>query len=600
MEPQPTGTDAAGSLDRARSGPPPGPASGTPPRPPGTPGPDRLEVRIGDLGVVLDPEPAPLDPAPEGLAALRRLLDDLEHLRGPDVTRRLALAAAAEDRARALGAETELMRARLVLADMSHASGEVDLGVRLAHQVNDWAAGLGARTRDQAALLARSHLVISTLLERAGDGPGALDHAVRAVELLPPGSAPRVRGNHVFRLADALWAVADYDASRRHYRDAERIFLEIGDVERRMAVLNNLADTELAAGQVDLAWDVVEELLTLAGGPDRLPHPADHDTVAKAMLATGRTAQAERSARAGLALLADGAPVGAASEAELTLTLARVLRARGDLAAAQQQLDRCAELCAARGLHGLAVDVLGEQAEVHAAAGRFEQAYATHREFYTATVRQAARHRESAAHARQAQFETTEARRQAARFRDQARRDPLTGLRNRRYVDEELPRLLRQASATGGLVAAIVDADHFKAINDTRSHQTGDLVIRTLAALLSGAVDEWRAQGNPTPGFAARLGGEEFLVVLVGAAEGGPVAALERMRAAVQAHGWRPVVGDLPVTVSVGAALAGPGDSQYTLLARADRNLYAAKSGGRNRVVADPPGAAPSMRGIGG
>jgi GGDEF domain-containing protein len=60
------------------------------------------------------------------------------------------------------------------------------------------------------------------------------------------------------------------------------------------------------------------------------------------------------------------------------------------------------------------------------------------------------------------------------------------------------------------------------------------------------------------------------------------------------------VVGDLPVTVSVGAALAGPGDSQYTLLARADRNLYAAKSGGRNRVVADPPGAAPSLRGIGG
>lgn len=599
MEPQPIGTGAAGSPDRAPSGPPPGQAPGPVPLPPG---PDRLEVRIGDLGVVLEPEPATLDAAPDGLPALRRLLDDLEHLRGPDVTRRLALAAAAEDRARALGAETELMRARLVLADMSHASGEVELGARLAQEVNDWAAGLAARSRDQAALLARSHLVISTVLERAGDGPGALDHAVRAVELLPPGSPPRTRGNHVMRLADALGAVCDYEAARRHYRDAERVFVEIGDVERRSAVLNNLADTELAAGQVDLAWEVVEELLTLSGGLDRLTHPADHDTVAKAMLATGRVEQAERSVRAGLALLAEGGPGGAASEAELSLTLARVLRAAGDLAAAQQQLDRCRALCEGRGLHALAVDVLGEQAELHAAAGRFEQAYATHREFYTATVRQAALQRDSAAHARQAQFETTEARRQAARFRDQARRDPLTGLRNRRYVDEELPRLLRLPTAGSGLVAAIVDADHFKAINDTRSHQTGDLVIRTLAALLSAAVDEWRAQGHPTPGFAARLGGEEFLVVLAGG-DGAPdaaVAALERMRAGVQAYGWRPVVGDLPVTVSVGAALAGPGDSQYTLLARADRNLYAAKSGGRNRVVADPPGAGASSRAIGG
>ena len=78
-------------------------------------------------------------------------------------------------------------------------------------------------------------------------------------------------------------------------------------------------------------------------------------------------------------------------------------------------------------------------------------------------------------------FETAEAREEAEHFREQARRDPLTGLRNRRYVDEELPALI---AAGGELTVAIVDLDHFKWVNDRLSHDVGDQVLVLVAKLL--------------------------------------------------------------------------------------------------------------------
>ena len=515
---------------------------------------------------------------------LRRTLDQLERDRNRDVTRRLATAAAVDDRAGELGARPEQMRARLVVADMSHAAGDVVLGARLALEVNRWAAANGP-----TSLVARSHLVLSSIREGAGDGAGALDHALRSVELLGP-AAPRTRGIHLLRLADALAAIGSYDSARQRYLQAEQVFIEIDDLERRLCTLNNLADTEIMAGDLERAWQVASQLLELAGGTDGLSESAYFDTVASAMLGVGQTAAAEQVARLGVQRLQAGSAARASTPAELVLTLARAERLRGDLLSAQWHLDQCLAICAERRLAGVRVQALGEQAALYAADGRFEQAFTTHQLFHAETMRLTSQQHESAVHARQALYETTEARREAARFWNQARSDPLTGLRNRRYVDEELPRLLQCAADSGlGLLAAIVDADHFKRVNDTYSHQTGDLVIRALAALFSSALEGWRVAGHPDPGFVARLGGEEFLIVLLGP-EAEAVTAVERVRAAVHAYGWHPIAGVLPVTVSVGVALAGPQDGQHSLLARADRHLYAAKADGRNRVVADPTG----------
>jgi diguanylate cyclase (GGDEF)-like protein len=163
-----------------------------------------------------------------------------------------------------------------------------------------------------------------------------------------------------------------------------------------------------------------------------------------------------------------------------------------------------------------------------------------------------------------------------------ANRDALTGLHNRRYIDEYLPPLLEQAAEHGApLSAALVDLDHFKRVNDTLSHAAGDLVLEQVAALLADvAVDS---------GLVARLGGEEFLLVFPDTEADEAVRRCERLRRAIHEHLWRPVAGNIPVTASIGVTTVPNGRTTASaLLAGADRNLYAAKRAGRNRVVADP------------
>jgi diguanylate cyclase (GGDEF)-like protein len=208
---------------------------------------------------------------------------------------------------------------------------------------------------------------------------------------------------------------------------------------------------------------------------------------------------------------------------------------------------------------------------LHAARGEFARAFAAHKEYHAAEHRLVSQQRAAQARTRHAMFETAEARREAERFREQARRDPLTGLHNRRYVDEFLPVLLARTPA----VVAMVDLDHFKRINDACSHQVGDRVLVAVAGLLRDAA---------APGFAARLGGEEFLVVLTGLDDADAVRRLDTLRRTIAEQHWAPLTGELPVTVSLGAATAELGSDPSPALARADAALYAAKRGGRNRV----------------
>jgi diguanylate cyclase (GGDEF)-like protein len=176
-------------------------------------------------------------------------------------------------------------------------------------------------------------------------------------------------------------------------------------------------------------------------------------------------------------------------------------------------------------------------------------------------------------------FETTEAREEAARFREQARRDPLTGLRNRRYVDEELPALL---DADPALTVAIVDLDHFKQINDRLSHDVGDQVLIMAAKLM-----ETELAAVSPEGFVARLGGEEFLMVLPATPLGRAVVLLDGIRRAIGDYDWQEIARGLPVTVSIGVAGVADAEipTQAGLLSIADKNLYAAKHRGRDRVV---------------
>ena len=175
------------------------------------------------------------------------------------------------------------------------------------------------------------------------------------------------------------------------------------------------------------------------------------------------------------------------------------------------------------------------------------------------------------------------------RIRDMAMRDGLTGLYNRRAFDDQLRHALaREDRHKGRLGLVLLDIDHFKKLNDTFGHPAGDAVLRHTAQV----IERHLRRGDE----AARFGGEEFAIILPDADEAGAQRLADRVRAAVESAQLVFEGARLSVTVSLGAAVwPSDGKNEETLIAAADRALYAAKQAGRNRVAsASSLRAAPS------
>ncbi|NUQ21736.1 MAG: GGDEF domain-containing protein [Gemmatimonadaceae bacterium] len=160
--------------------------------------------------------------------------------------------------------------------------------------------------------------------------------------------------------------------------------------------------------------------------------------------------------------------------------------------------------------------------------------------------------------------------------------DVLTGCVSRRAFDSRLSREWRQARRRGSTLAVLmVDIDHFKEINDTNGHAAGDMVLAELGAIMLKTARETDT--------VARLGGDEFVIMLPDTAWQGAMTFAERLRRNVDEHKFKLESGQsLPITISVGVALAKGSDpvTHDELVESADRALYKAKSGGRNRICA--------------
>jgi diguanylate cyclase (GGDEF)-like protein len=168
-----------------------------------------------------------------------------------------------------------------------------------------------------------------------------------------------------------------------------------------------------------------------------------------------------------------------------------------------------------------------------------------------------------------------------SRLAEQIGTDPLTGCLNRRALETRLRAEWRHAKRRGSTVAVLaIDMDHFKQINDTRGHPFGDLVLQELAGIMKVTARDTDA--------VARLGGDEFVLLLPDTGWQGALTFAERLRRKVDDFDFGAGTSPMRLTISVGVALARGTDpiSPEMLLQEADRSLYKAKSGGRNRIFA--------------
>jgi len=475
----------------------------------------------------------------------------------------------------ALG-EIDVRRLELVVADARARLGEVREGARTAREISAWSG-----ERSATHLEARSHRVLASVFATLGDTALALEHAVRGVDLLPPSASSALRADHVLVLATVLGVSGLHDESRRRFEEVVDLAQAGGVDGLRRYVLNNMAFLEVQAGNPGAALHLAGRLEAMAAQQGERLALHELDTVAFAHLANGAVERA--LALLGPVLSGEYSIDGAEPESVVTclLTLVRVQRERGALDAAQRALDECRHICERTGLDGRKLEALRAQADLYAAAGRFQDAYEAFARFYDESRAHDSADRDMRSRTLHAIFEVREAQQASQHFRELSERDPLTGLYNRRYVDSELAALCTRAvDLRHPFVVALLDLDHFKRVNDLRSHQIGDRVLARVARLLTTAA------ADVPGGWVARMGGEEFLLVLPDTEEAPASRLLDRVRREIEAHPWDDLTAGVPVTASIGWASAPlDGAERALLLSRADMSLYAAKRAGRNRLM---------------
>jgi diguanylate cyclase (GGDEF)-like protein len=169
-------------------------------------------------------------------------------------------------------------------------------------------------------------------------------------------------------------------------------------------------------------------------------------------------------------------------------------------------------------------------------------------------------------------------REKSSKLERESQEDALTGVANRRRFVQRLAAEMEVALASGQpLTVAVADLDHFKVINDRLGHLIGDKALSEIAGLMRSAC-------RPSD-LVARIGGEEFALIIPGMAREAGLALCERLREAVERHEWGRVQPDLSVTLSIGLAQWDGTADVDELLQAADTQLYRAKRAGRNQVA---------------
>ena len=478
-------------------------------------------------------------------------------------------------RAEELGEAEIAQRARLLVISVGLREGKIEESGREAHQVLAWAQQNG-----HAYLTARAHQELSMFYRLIGDLESAHTHGVECVSKLPDDVPPHIMARHVVRMAIAVDENGHHAEGDRRFQEALDLATAAGDIEQTVQILNSMAYTEYERENEESALALVQRMRDIEAKSAFSFSAGQIDTIARIEMMIGD----HDAAIATLNAVLDPASSVVGNEGDAIAiclhSLALAYRLAGRYAEAQEALNGVLTLADERSLHRIRALAREEQAALYAATGQFEKAYEEHREFHTEMNALTSLAREARAHALQAVYDAEEARRVGEHFREMAHRDALTSLYNRRYVNERMPALLGEVAFDGTpLSLALIDLDHFKRINDTLSHSTGDSVLQHLGQLLAEA-----AGGRD---IAARMGGEEFVLIFPATEAAEAERRCEALRRRIAEYPWSTITGTLPVTASIGITTVFDGQlPSSAILSRADSNLYAAKHQGRNRVVA--------------
>jgi diguanylate cyclase (GGDEF)-like protein len=504
---------------------------------------------------------------------LRTTLDEARRVYWEDPAGSLAVAVRCAEQARSAGDAELRSRALALQGAITLHRGDLPGAVALAADAERAAEIAGSDPARVEVAALKGHLSFFS-----GSYADAVAHAQRAMALADRAGDLDLR---VFGRRAACLVLGNVGTPDWPDRLDEVLALSIASGNRWEQAIshNDLGCLRVSEGDVAAAEAHLEQGLAIArdlGERNTFALGVLHSTRSDLRLAGGRAEEALADAEEAIAQLTAGGEPNPYVFGVTVRAHVQALHALGRLDEAQRSGEGALERLGDRVPQARSL-VLSTLAEALREAGRLEEAYDT-------LARSAALEREAFQELSELQrsleratLEAGAARREADALREQAERDWLTGLHNRRYLARELERLSRERRG-GHHSVAVLDLDHFKAVNDTFGHDAGDAVLARVAALL---VDHVR-----TGDAVVRTGGEEFVVLMPATDAEAAIACCERLRAVIAEERWDGVAGGMRVTASVGVATS-PDASELEALAKlADERLFAAKRAGRDRVVA--------------
>jgi diguanylate cyclase (GGDEF)-like protein len=500
--------------------------------------------------------------ADDGLCARARALQGAVSLHRGDLQGALALVVEADRYAAnsadpAVRVEVAALKAQVnfFTGSYSDALREAELALGLADQGQD--AALRAYAR-RATCLVFGNVGVSDWKER-------LEQLLALTVDLGDAWEEAISRNDI---ACYLQEIGDLEAAEREIERGLQVAHRATRNRFALAVLHSTrADIRLLAGRAQDALDDAGRaigLLIETGEPNPYVLGVTVRAEVQARMALGQLDDARQAGEGALAWLGDRVPQ---TRSLVLTTLATALHEAGKVEEAYDALARASELerCAFRELAELQRRLERATLETHAARRESDALAANNRQL-------------AEAHAelerRASQLEALQ-----HQLREQADRDWLTGLHNRRYLARELQRL-SQERISGPLSLAVLDIDHFKAINDRFGHAAGDHVLVRMARRLC---DVLRASDS-----VVRSGGEEFLVLMPRTDAHAATACCERIREALASEDWERIAPGLTLTTSVGLASTEHPNDLEALVKLADQRLYEAKNAGRDRIVGAP------------